>query len=365
MASIDKNIEGLIQTTEITSGTYQLKINYNQTKHLNSIACQSIASPSFTVGGHEWNILYYPKSTRYEKFDDMEYISLHLQLKSESQNVPVILDYLLLDRNGRPVRLEWQLNWSKTPHVFPEMGHSWGPLRFVNRVELDNYLKGDHFVVLVNIIVLSASSRPFAVPSSNLHEHIGQLLHNKERADVIFEVEGELFHAHRLLLAARSEVFNAQLFGPLCEDGMETVKIGDMKVVTFKALLHFIYTDSLPDETEAGFMSDERLDNARASILMSQHLLVAADRYGLERLKLICEEKLRKNISVDTVATTLALADQHNCPRLKKTCFKFATILDNYIQMTLTDGYAHLLQSCPSVIKEFRDVLVKPQSSET
>jgi len=46
---------------------------------------------------------------------------------------------------------------------------------------------------------------------------------------------------------------------------------------------------------------------------MAQHLLVAADRYGLHRLKLICEARLCGGIDVGTAATTLALAEQHDC----------------------------------------------------
>jgi speckle-type POZ protein len=48
-------------------------------------------------------------------------------------------------------------------------------------------------------------------------------------------------------------------------------------VCVFRSLLHFIYTDSLPE-------IDDRDRTA-----MAQHLLVAADQYGMERLKSICE----------------------------------------------------------------------------
>lgn len=44
---------------------------------------------------------------------------------------------------------------------------------------------------------------------------------------------------------------------------------------------------------------------------MAQHLLVAADRHGLERLKLICEDKLCKYIDTRMSTTTLVLAEQH------------------------------------------------------
>lgn len=57
---------------------------------------------------------------------------------------------------------------------------------------------------------------------------------------------------------------------------------------------------------------------------MAQHLLAAADRYGLDRLRLICEAKLCEGVSVDTVATTLALAEQHHAAQLKKVCLQYA-----------------------------------------
>ena len=53
-----------------------------------------------------------------------------------------------------------------------------------------------------------------------------------------------------LLLQARSPVFRALLTGPMMEGHQETVAIHDVKAPVFKALLHFAYTDSLPDELE-------------------------------------------------------------------------------------------------------------------
>jgi speckle-type POZ protein len=58
--------------------------------------------------------------------------------------------------------------------------------------------------------------------------------------------------------------------------------------------------------------------------MMAQHLLAAADRFGLDRLRYLCEARLCKEVSVENVATTLALADQHNATQLKMVCLKFA-----------------------------------------
>lgn len=66
-----------------------------------------------------------------------------------------------------------------------------------------------------------------------------------------------------------------------------------------------------------------------ASTLMSQHLLASADRYGLDRLRLMCEANLCEVVAINTVATTLALAEQHHCFRLKAVCLKFVAMPEN------------------------------------
>jgi speckle-type POZ protein len=122
--------------------------------------------------------------------------------------------------------------------------------------------------------------------------------------------DGATFNAHRLILAARSPVFRAELFGPMMESKTNCINIQDMEASVFKSLLHFIYTDSVPEQYIE-------------SHAMAQHLLVAADRYGMERLKVACEDKLSGGVDVDNVGTTLALAEQHNCVQLKSICLDF------------------------------------------
>jgi hypothetical protein len=46
------------------------------------------------------------------------------------------------------------------------------------------------------------------------------------------------------------------------------------------------------------------------SVELLQDLFVAADRYSLHKLTLLCEEKLEKNLSVDRVLTTLLVCAQ-------------------------------------------------------
>jgi speckle-type POZ protein len=142
-------------------------------------------------------------------------------------------------------------------------------------------------------------------------------------------------------------VFKAQLFGPLKDRNTEFVVIEDMEAPIFKVLLHFIYWDELPDMQEL-----IGTDSKSASTLVAQHLLAAADRYAIERLKAICESQLCEGIAINTVATTLALAEQHHCSQLKAVCLKFVALPENLKAVMQTDGFDYLKKSCPSLLTE-------------
>lgn len=91
-----------------------------------------------------------------------------------------------------------------------------------------------------------------------------------------------------------------------------------------QTLLHFIYWDALPNLEELVGSTSKW-----ASTLVAQHLLAAADHYALERLRMLCEAKLCDGVAINTVATTLALAEQHNCLHLKAVCLKFIALPEN------------------------------------
>ncbi|XP_066384781.1 BTB/POZ and MATH domain-containing protein 1-like [Miscanthus floridulus] len=156
----------------------------------------------------------------------------------------------------------------------------------------------------------------------NQHQHLGHLLAGQVGTDVQFKVGSDLFSAHKCILATRSTAFLAEFFGPAGKENRTDVsrvriRIDDMEPRVFKALLHFIYTDALPEVHE-----DDK-------VVIAQGLLVAADRYAMERLKLICANMLCSYISDARMAiTTVDLADKHGCPRLREACKKF--LMDHF-----------------------------------
>ncbi|PNT63271.1 hypothetical protein BRADI_4g13595v3 [Brachypodium distachyon] len=70
--------------------------------------------------------------------------------------------------------------------------------------------------------------------------------------------------------------------------------------------------------------------------------LVAADRYELERLKLICEDKLCRHVSTTN----------HGCRGLKEACVDFLKFPRNFKAVVASEGFDHLKNICPSILEE-------------
>ncbi|TVU42589.1 hypothetical protein EJB05_09007, partial [Eragrostis curvula] len=182
-------------------------------------------------------------------------------------------------------------------------------------------------------------------PPSDLSEHLGRLLAEKEGSDVTFEVQGEAFEAHKIVLAMRSPVFKAKFYGPDCDESAGCFTIDDMRPAVFRAMLHFIYTDSLPCEQDDDLATDSKQE-------MIRHLLVAADQYRVKRLKLMCEDILCRSLSVGNVATTLSFAEEHALCILKDNCIEFITSSNKIDDVVASKGYEHLKRTRPSVLVE-------------
>jgi speckle-type POZ protein len=315
---------------------------------------EHVESHPFRAAGHTWTIYYYPNG---ENPEDVDYISLYLALKDlVASHLMVQLVFSFIDQ----VDMQKQ-SFVRTaiPAKFVSHSHdSWGHSKFVKRSELEQSgrLKDDCFMIRCDIIVIgkpqakdtgTAATPSIVVPPPDWPQHFHALLLSGQGADVRFLVGGQTFAAHRCVLSARSPVFNAQLFGAMREGTVtqDYVQIDDTLPLVFKTLLHFIYTDTLPEadgEDEAA---------------MAQHLLEAADRYDMQRLKMICEGKLCRHIDVSTVATTLALAEQHHCQGLKDACFQFLKSPKMLDAVMATDGFQHLVKSCPSTLFELMSKL--------
>lgn len=105
-------------------------------------------------------------------------------------------------------------------------------------LETSDYLKDDCLKINCTVgVVVSTVDCPrlhsIQVPESDIGAHFGMLLENMEGSDITFEVAGELFHAHKLVLAARSPMFRTKFFDGSEEDKAEIV-MTDVEPKVFK-----------------------------------------------------------------------------------------------------------------------------------
>lgn len=169
---------------------------------------------------------------------------------------------------------------------------------------------------------------------------LGDLLASGEGADVTFQVAGETFSARRSVVAARSPVLKAKVIS--VGSTSAAIRIDDVAPQVFEALLHFVYTDSLPEEVPAG----------QDGVFMAQRLLEAAGTYGVPRLRPVCEEKLCRLVEVDTAAIMLLFAQQHRCHGLREACVDFLNCPRALNAVMATDGFDHLVRCCPALLKD-------------
>ncbi|CAL4924953.1 unnamed protein product [Urochloa decumbens] len=349
------------------SGYHELKIDACLLADTSVPNGEVLLSCPFTVGGHRWRIQTYPNGNTPEAAG---YVSLFLLLNEDvAKPVTAQMQFSVMVERSALFFLKWKKKVVSTKKEVISLASqvSMGYSKFDKRETLLNELqrKGDPFTIRCAIVVHNESRAVEAAekspkfdasvscvpPASDLSAQLGDLLSTERGADVVFQVGGETFAAHRAVLAARSPVFAAELFSVMKEGDAAAaaaaagvvVRVDDMEPRVFQALLRFAYTDLLPPE-----MAAKRKEEGA----MCQHLLVAADRYGMERLKLMCEDKLCRHIDVGTAAIILTLAEQHRCSKLKKACLQFVSAPGNLKAIVSSDGFEHLSTSCPSITKD-------------
>ncbi|CAL4982956.1 unnamed protein product [Urochloa decumbens] len=316
MSSTKASSSSCAAAAETVVGSHVLTIHgYSKTKEALGVGV-SVESERFLVGGHSWYIECYPCG-----FDEEAagWVSVFLCLDHHHHGaamdgeVQARCKFVLLNHAGETffeAPLEHQVL------TFCRASYAWGHdiIKITELEELCLLKDCQDFVRIRCDVTVIREPHP-----GDTHRDLGDLLANQEAGrDVTFEVGGEQFTAHRCVLAARSTVFMAELFGgpgKLQQNAANTshIRVQGMEPKVFKAMLHFIYTDSLPEVDEG--------DDSK--VAMAQGLLAAADRYKLERLKMVCGDMLCSYIDADTAVTTLQLAHKHGCHGLKEACAKF------------------------------------------
>jgi speckle-type POZ protein len=312
------------------SAFHQFDVNYGQVKQL--AIGSALDSEVFLAGGHRWRIKLYPRGCTVS--DNGDYLSIYLELlnKSHVKIVNAFFEAFLMDKNGQPSPVDARTR------VCSWQTSNWGWDRFIPVVYLEeSYVSNGVVSILFAVVVMSDNSIP--VPPPDIGKHLGTLLDTMDGADVSFTIDGETFHAHRAVLAARSPVFRAKLYESTSDGATLSITLHKISPKTFRMMLAFIYTDALTEDDES------------VPATVFHNLLVAADHYALDRLKHLCAQKLLDDVALDTVLTTLTCAEIYSCPELKNKCLDFiaAKANDNFL---FSVDYIQLAVNFPSIIPD-------------
>lgn len=184
--------------------------------------------------------------------------------------------------------------------------------------------------------------KPVGLPPPSLVSDFGKLINNAELADVKFIVEGKEVSAHRAILACRSEYFKVMLLtGGMRESrgldstievrggggspGQDTpIHLQDVSHEVFLQVLEFLYTDTVYN----------------VSLETGIHLMIASERFMLDRLKSLCEDVIRRDIDLENCISILVASHRHHADNLKEIALEF--ILNNLSSGTIRNGLADL-----------------------
>lgn len=144
---------------------------------------------------------------------------------------------------------------------------------------------------------------------SQLSDNLSSLCVNQEYSDVTLIVEGQRLHAHKVILAARSEYFRALLYGGLKESSQSEIELTDAPLNAFKILLKYIYS---------GHMF---LMTLREDVILDT--LGLAHQYGFQELETAISDILHQILALRNVCAILDTARLYGLNQLIKVCHSY------------------------------------------
>ncbi|CAD5211483.1 unnamed protein product [Bursaphelenchus xylophilus] len=171
-------------------------------------------------------------------------------------------------------------------------------IRFsIDLVDNEEFLKNcDDFVCVFGHIVIRQSLRDAQarVPSVERNQpriicaQLTRMLQSQAFTDCEIRSDGEVFRAHKLILAASSKVFERMLSGPFADAKSSIIDLEDVRGNVVEAMLSFLYTGSIAQFDDVG-----------------RELLYLADQYHIQNLLDFCTIKLMSSMTCELACDIL------------------------------------------------------------
>ncbi|XP_065203943.1 speckle-type POZ protein B-like [Planococcus citri] len=309
--------------------------------HLHEAEGEPLDSPPFSSVKNnqvKWYMELYPNG----ETDENDSVSLNVYLSElssfeKSKQIFAKATFLVLNsENNEKIKESLDIK----EYLHPDTPNSgWGFAEFIkkdeyfrNKLLLNNTLTIRCEVKFSDLSFLHCDSG-IEMPECDLSENFASFFENQILTDVILSVNGKEYPAHKAILAARSPVFCAMFKHSTKENELNRVDIKDINEAVVEGMLKYIYTGKCDDLDE-----------------LAEELLVAADKYDLRRLKIMCAKELIEGLSAEDAANVVILADMHHLEDLKREAINF--IVANFAQVLNTVGWKNMLVSNPHLVNE-------------
>ncbi|KAH9363619.1 hypothetical protein HPB48_004140 [Haemaphysalis longicornis] len=278
----------------------------------NQYGCgEKVESGVFSSGCYEdvkWRLQMYPNGRdEYSK----GYVSLILWLAESRHNEALAKSTVsIVNVDGKATNT--RSSGPRQDRII--VGASWGWYKFVSKKALvkpnSKLLCDGRLAILCKVSISEGAldtvwerntASEVNVPSCQLSEDFNRLFESEQFGDVVFKIGDIELRAHKGILAARCTVFASMFEHEMAETIQSEVDITDIDHEVFREMLRFIYTGQAPEIEK-----------------FPMELLVAANKYALERLKVMCEEVALLHLSEENAAEMLVLADMHGAHKLKR-----------------------------------------------
>jgi speckle-type POZ protein len=179
-----------------------------------------------------------------------------------------------------------------------------------------------------------------ATANKQMVSHLTELFEKQVAVDVKFVVKSQPIGAHVNVVVPFSPVMAAMLDNDRFQEGLtKTVHIDDMEPDVFKEMLRYLYTGTVPQLEK-----------------MAESLFVAADRFQIQGLKFLCQQRMLSKLNKDNVIRYLVLAHLHSVPELVGKCYSI--IVSNVKEIRVQPEWKQLLSSYPHLFFEASDKMI-------
>ena len=270
-----------------------------------------LSSPIFCDrDGVNWSLRLYPNNNSFCD-DKGEYISMYLQCESDNvvESAPRKIEFELMMKikvgDNYGFLTEFARSGLSGPSPRDDKNtQCWGFRNFMGKFNLQ-----PKYCTEILWIKCVIEHSEFVLKQNNecqLSNDLGRMLETSDFSDVHFTVNGQIFHAHKSVLAMRSPVFAAMFKYDMVENITGSIIIEDIDSTVFAEFLRFIYTGNVKTLDDIAF-----------------ELVVAADKYDVDGLKVTCEIHLCKTLTKENAADTLNFANKYRLANLKNNALEF------------------------------------------